>query len=120
MTATKLGAAKHLVPLFFILDPALALHAGIGDIFQAFALAFIGVILIGSVLENYLIGIGRIELNRIPGLISGSGLFVGGLILGLPRLKMDLLGLSMLGASLLFIFLVRFIRKRIESAFRTT
>ena len=73
INATKLGAAKHLVPLCFILDPALALHAGIGDIFQAFALAFIGVIVIGSVLANYLIGIGRIALNRIPGLISGSG-----------------------------------------------
>jgi TRAP transporter 4TM/12TM fusion protein len=111
MTATKLGAAKYVVPLFFILDPALVLQAGIGDIFQAFVSAFIGVILMTSVLENYLIGIGSIELNTIPGLISGSGLFVAGFIVGLPGLKMDILGLCLLNASLAFIFLIRSVRK---------
>ena len=111
LVAMKLGAVKYLIPLFFVLDPALVMQAEAGAILQAFASATVGVLLIGSVLEGYLIGIGKLELKTIHGLISGAGLFVGGFILGLPGLKMDLLGLGIAAAAILFIFLTRSVKK---------
>jgi TRAP-type uncharacterized transport system fused permease subunit len=110
LVAMKLGAVKYLVPLFFVLDPALVMQAGAGDILQAFASAILGVLLIGSVLEGYLIGIGNLDLKTINGFISGVGLFVGGFILGLPGLKMDLLGLGIAATTVVFIFLMRFVK----------
>jgi len=111
LVAMKLGAVKYLVPLFFVLDPALVMQAGAGDILQAFASATLGVLLIGSVLEGYLIGIGNLDLKTINGFISGVGLFVGGFILGLPGLQMDLLGLGIAAATVVFTFLMRFVKK---------
>jgi len=111
LVAMKLGAVKYLVPLFFVLDPALVMQAEAGAILQAFVSATLGVLLIGSVLEGYLIGMGKLELKTIDGFISGVGLFVGGFVLGLPGLKMDLLGLGIAGATIVFIFLMRFVKK---------
>ena len=111
LVAMKLGAVKYLVPLFFVLDPALVMQAGAGAILQAFATTTLGVLLIGSVLEGYLIGMGKLELKTIDGFVSGAGLFVGGFILGLPGLKMDLLGLGIAAATIVFIFLMRFVKK---------
>lgn len=111
LVAMKLGAVKYLVPLFFVLDPALVMQAGGGDILQAFVSATVGVILIGSVLEGYLIGVGNLELKTIPGLISAGGLFVAGFILGLPGWKMDLFGFGLAAATLLYIFFIRTVKK---------
>ena len=111
LVAMKLGAVKYLVPLFFVLDPALVMQAEAGAILQAFVSATLGVLLIGSVLEGYLIGVGNLELKTIDGFVSGLGLFVGGFILGLPDLKMDLLGLGIAAATIVFIFLMRFVKK---------
>lgn len=111
LVAMKLGAVKYLIPLFFVLDPALVMQAEAGAILQAFASATLGVLLIGSVLEGYVIGIGKLELKTIHGLISGAALFVGGFILGLPGSKMDALGLGIAAAAILFIFLTRSVKK---------
>ncbi|UCH19421.1 MAG: TRAP transporter fused permease subunit [Deltaproteobacteria bacterium] len=113
LVAMKLGAVKYLVPLFFVLDAALVMQAEIGAILQAFVSATLGVLLIGSVLEGYLIGIGKLEFNTITGIISGAALFIAGFILGLPGLKTDFLGLAITGAALLFIFIMRSVKKRI-------
>jgi TRAP-type uncharacterized transport system fused permease subunit len=105
--AMKLGAVKYLVPLFFVLDPALVMQAGVGDILQAAISASIGVLLIGSVLEGYLVGVGKLHLNTRDGLIAGVVLFVSGFILGLPGWKLDFLGLGLAAVTILFIFMMR-------------
>jgi len=111
LVAMKLGAVKYIIPLFFVLDPALVMQAGAGAILQAFASATLGVLLIGSVLEGYLIGMGRLELKTIDGFVSGAALFVGGFILALPGSKMDLLGLGITAATIAFIFFMRFVKR---------
>jgi TRAP-type uncharacterized transport system fused permease subunit len=108
----KLGAVKYLVPLFFVLDPALVMQAEAGAILQAFVSTTVGVLLIGSVLEGYVIGVGKLELKTIDGFISAAALFVGGFILGLPGSKMDLLGLAIVALSLIFILFIRLIKRQ--------
>jgi TRAP-type uncharacterized transport system fused permease subunit len=110
LVAMKLGAVKYLVPLFFVLDPALVMQAGVWPIVQAAVSAAIGIVLIGSVLEGYLIGVGKIDLLKIDGFISGVALFASGFVLSLPGTKMDLLGLAMTAASILFILIMRVVR----------
>jgi len=118
LTAMKLGGVKYVIPLFFVLDPALILQASIGNILQSALSTGLGILLIGSVLESYLIGVGNLKLQTIDGFISGILLFVAGFILSLPgsvlgitNLKMDLLGLGLIAVSLVFIFFMRFIKK---------
>ncbi|MBW2150541.1 MAG: TRAP transporter fused permease subunit [Deltaproteobacteria bacterium] len=107
LMAMKLGAVKYLVPLFFVFDPALVMQAGTGAILQAFISASVGVILIGSVLEGYLIGIGKIELTTIGGMLSAAGLFAGGVMLSLPGLKMDFIGFGIAAATVCMMHMLR-------------
>jgi TRAP-type uncharacterized transport system fused permease subunit len=103
LAAMKLGAVKYLVPLFFVFDPALVMQAGAGAVLQAFITASVGVLLIGSVLEGYLIGVGKIDRTTMGGLLSGAGLFVGGVLLSLPGLTMDLIGLGIAAGTICII-----------------
>ena len=112
LVAMKLGAVKYLVPLFFVFDPALVMQAGAGEIIQAFLSAALGVLLIGSVLEGYLIGIGRIELTTINGFVGGAGLFIAGCLLSLSGFKMDLFGILVAIVSVCVMFLIRGINKK--------
>jgi TRAP transporter 4TM/12TM fusion protein len=112
LVAMKLGAVKYLVPLFFVLDPALVCQGGFTEILQAFASAAIGVALIGSVLEGYLVWVGKLEPKTVCGFVSSAALFASGIILALPGSKMDLLGLSLAVSTLLFIYVVRRVKSR--------
>jgi len=102
LAAMKLGAVKYLVPLFFVFDPALVMQAGAGAVLQAFITASVGVLLIGSVLEGYLIGVGKIDRTTTHGLLSAAGLFVGGVFLSLPGVTMDLIGLLIAAGTVCF------------------
>lgn len=115
LVAMKLGAVKYLVPFFFVYDPALVMQAGAGEILQAFVSAALGVLLIGSVLEGWLIGVGRIDLTTMNGLVGGSGLFVSGCLLALPGLKMDLFGIVAAVASICLMNMIRRIGKNAPS-----
>lgn len=108
LVAMKLGAVKYLVPFFFVIDPALVMQAGIAEIIQAFISAAAGVFLIGSVLEGYLIGFGKIERTTVKGLFCCAGLFVSGILLSLPGLKMDLIGLGLATAT---VYMMRMVRR---------
>jgi TRAP transporter 4TM/12TM fusion protein len=111
LVAMKLGAVKYLVPLFFVLDPALVMQADSGAILQAFITATIGVLLIGSVLEGYLIGLGKIELTTIGGIITGVALFISGSLLSLPGLKMDLIGIGLMVITVTAVYIYRATKK---------
>ena len=100
LVAMKLGGVKYLVPLFFVIDPALVMQAGIAEIIQAFITAAAGVLLIGSVLEGYLIGVGIIKRTTIKGFLFSVGLFGSGVLLALPGFKMDLIGLGLAAATI--------------------
>jgi TRAP transporter 4TM/12TM fusion protein len=100
VTACRLGGIKYFLPFLFVLDPALILQGNVGDIIQSFLTATLGVIIIGSALENYLIGIGRMCSENIYGFLLRFGLVVGGTLLGLRGWKMDAAGLIVVGVIL--------------------
>jgi TRAP transporter 4TM/12TM fusion protein len=92
LMAMKLGGVKYLIPFFFVFDPALVFQGTWTEILQAAVSTTLGVFFIGSVLEDYLYGVGRIHFQTRSGAFSAVALFVGGFILGLPGWNMDSLG----------------------------
>ncbi|MBI5966871.1 MAG: TRAP transporter fused permease subunit [Deltaproteobacteria bacterium] len=94
-TACRLGGVIYILPFIFVFNPALILQAGIGEILQTVSSATLGVILIASSFEGYLLGIGRLNWGfRIAFLIAG-------IALAIPEWKTDLLGLAIALATFL-------------------
>jgi TRAP transporter 4TM/12TM fusion protein len=109
-TAMKLGWVKYIVPLFFVLDPALVFQAPWPLVVQAAISTTIGVFLIASVLENYMLGVGKLGLGTFTGTFVCVLLFGGGFIMGLPGWSMDFLGAGVAAVGFLVIFLSRRMR----------
>jgi TRAP-type uncharacterized transport system fused permease subunit len=55
--ASRLGSAIYVVPFFFVLNPALILRGETIDIVFMVATALVDIVLIGSALQGYLVGI---------------------------------------------------------------
>ena len=71
----KLGFVKYLIPFLFVLNPALILHAPVGEIIISIVSVLIGILLIASSFEGYFQLVGILEIKqRIV-------LFIGGLLL---------------------------------------
>jgi TRAP transporter 4TM/12TM fusion protein len=111
LVAMKLGAVKYLVPLFFVLDPALIMQGGFWEILQAFGTAAIGVWLIGSALEGYLVGVGKLFRASVGGFIAAALLFVSGFILALPGVRLDLVGLGLGAATVLYMVALKALKR---------
>ena len=62
--AMKLGSVIYFIPFFFVLNPALIGRGSIYDILIVFFSAVIGIILISSSLQGYLIGIGDLKKSK--------------------------------------------------------
>ena len=62
--AMKLGSVIYFIPFFFVLNPALIGRGSIYDILTVFFSAIIGIILISSSLQGYLIGIGDLKKSK--------------------------------------------------------
>lgn len=88
-TASRLGGVIYLLPFIFVFNPALILQSGSREVLQAVLSAALGVILIGSTFEGYLIGLGH--------LTSGLRIifFIAGIALSVPEWRTDLIGLTM-------------------------
>jgi TRAP transporter 4TM/12TM fusion protein len=99
VTASRLGGVIYLLPFIFVFNPALILQAGVGEVLEAVASAALGVILIGSAFEGYLVWVGRLNWAfRIA-------FFIAGIALSVPEWKTDLLGLFI---ALAAFFIARF------------
>ncbi|MGB9699118.1 MAG: TRAP transporter permease [Thermodesulfobacteriota bacterium] len=95
-TASRLGGVIYLLPFIFVFNPALILQSGIPEVVQAVLSAALGVILIGSSFEGYLIGVGHLHFGlRVI-------FFAAGVALSIPEWKTDLLGLII--ATITFFF----------------
>jgi len=91
LQAMRLGFVKYLVPFFFVYNPALILHGNSGlAIAETVAAAFLGVFILGSSIEGYLAGLGRLTL-----LLRGA-FFCIGFLLFYPDLRADLIALPAL------------------------
>jgi TRAP transporter 4TM/12TM fusion protein len=87
LTASRLGGVIYLLPFIFVFNPALILQAGTGEVVQAVCSAALGIILIGSSFEGYLVGVGLLRWGfRIA-------FFLGGIALSVPEWKTDVFGL---------------------------
>jgi TRAP transporter 4TM/12TM fusion protein len=107
LQSMRLGSTMYFVPFFFVLNPALILRGEPLDIAIVVATAVLGILLIGSALEGYLAGYGRLG-DGPAGWLSRLLLFAAGLSMALPGggdLGLSHLQLSVVGASLALVAL---------------
>ena len=121
VTAVRLGAVLFLLPFFFVLDPALILQGGIGEILLALSTTALGVFLIGSASEGYMMGIGKLWPAKKGGFsLAGyslnsyflrAALIISGILLGLPWGQTKGLGVVIAAVILLPMFFVAYCRR---------
>ncbi|WP_417519497.1 TRAP transporter permease [Minwuia sp.] len=63
--AMRMGSVIYFIPFFFVLNPGLIMQGTVTQVLTVTATAVIGVILMASALQGYLIGIGRMNGNAI-------------------------------------------------------
>ena len=86
--AIRIGCLLLLLPILFVLQPALILKGPLVEIIQVSATAITAVILLAASFEGYLYQIGRLA---VPGrVLMGAA----GLLLLIPETKTDLIGLA--------------------------
>ncbi|MFC2032256.1 TRAP transporter permease [Chloroflexota bacterium] len=75
--AMRLGIVVYLVPFIFVLNPALVLQGSLSQLALLLPTALVGIWLIGSGLEGYVLGLGRmLIIPRVITFIAGLGLAV--------------------------------------------
>jgi TRAP transporter 4TM/12TM fusion protein len=79
----RLGSSMYFVPFFFVLNPALILRGDPADIVVVVITALVGIALIASALEGYLVKVGTMHTGAI-GLLARLVLAAGGLAMALP------------------------------------
>ena len=109
LRSMRLGSTMYFVPFFFVLNPALILRGGPVEIAIVVATAFVGILLIGSAFEGYLVGFGRLGGGPAGwvarALLFGAGLAMalpGGGELGLSHVQLALAGLGLATAALVW------------------
>jgi TRAP transporter 4TM/12TM fusion protein len=83
MKSVRLGSTMYFVPFFFVLNPALILRGTPGEIAVVVATAVLGIWLIASAIEGYLVWLGRLD-RGIGGAIARVLLFASGMAMALP------------------------------------
>jgi TRAP transporter 4TM/12TM fusion protein len=85
----RIGCLLLLLPVLFVLQPALILKGSLPLILQVTATAIVAVILLAAAFEGYLFGVGNLAVwARIP-------IGIGGLMLLIPEATTDLAGLAL-------------------------
>ena len=93
--AMRLGSVIYFLPFFFVLNPALVLHGSAADILTEGTTALLGVTLVASGLQGYLIWLGA--LGHAPAALAArGGLIAAGLLLAYPEATSNLIGLAVL------------------------
>lgn len=100
--AMKLGAVKYIVPFFFVYSPALLTHGPWLDIVLYTVFAVIGIGIIASALEGYLIGLGEI---RHPA--SRVLLLIGGGLTAFPEIITTIVGLLVIFTGVMILYLLK-------------
>jgi TRAP transporter 4TM/12TM fusion protein len=98
--SVRLGAVLFIIPFFFILEPALLLRGSLLRILYTIGTASIGVFLLASAIEGYLIGIGKLKTDgrtspviRYLYYLLRMGMLMGGFLITMPGFRTDLIGL---------------------------
>lgn len=71
-TAMRLAAVLYFIPFFFVFNPSLILEGPILETLYLFALCLVGIWILASGLEGYLLKVGRLSLwSRVLLVVSG-------------------------------------------------
>jgi TRAP transporter 4TM/12TM fusion protein len=88
-TSLKLGVVLMLIPFFFVLQPALVMQGTPWEIFYHTALAMLGIFILTSGLEGYLLKLGRLTV------IQRIILITGGFLIAFPHTATTVAGLTL-------------------------
>jgi TRAP transporter 4TM/12TM fusion protein len=91
--AMRLGSIIYFIPFFFVLNPALILHAPLYNIVMVFGTAVLGTFLIAGALQGYVAGVGLLGTGPV-GWLFRALVVVGGMLFAIPGGKM--MGISSL------------------------
>lgn len=86
LTAMRLATVIYLLPFYFVYNPALLIRGPASAVLQALGTAVVGVWILASALEGYLVRLGRVPMWARPLLIAAGGM------LALPEPVTDLAG----------------------------
>ena len=82
--AMRLGTIIYFIPFFFVLNPALIGQGSMTEILPVLGTAVIGVLLLSSALQGYLLGVGRLGGGGLFQWPIRMALFAAGLLLLVP------------------------------------
>jgi TRAP transporter 4TM/12TM fusion protein len=88
-TAMRLAVVLYFVPFFFVFNPPLILEGPISETLYLFALCLLGILILGSGLEGYLLKVGRLDLWSRPFLVAG------GFLIAYPGLITTIIGTAL-------------------------
>src|SRR4030042_5719573 len=83
ITACRLGGAIFILPFFFVIDPALVMQGEPLEVIYAFITAALGMFLLGSGFEGYMIGVGNLHFGATGYLVRGA-FALSGIALAFP------------------------------------
>ena len=83
LQSMRLGSTMYFVPFFFVLNPALILRGEPLDIVIVVITAFVGILLLASAMEGWLVGFGRLGTGPV-GWLARTLLFAAGVCMALP------------------------------------
>ena len=83
-TAMRLGSIIYFIPFFFVLEPAMVMSGSLTDTLIATTKVAIGIVLIASCLQSYLIGVGFIDRQGPLGIAGRILIAIGGGLIALP------------------------------------
>ena len=106
VTACRLGGAIFILPFFFVLNPVLVMQGTPLAIVYAFLTAALGMFLLGSALEGYMIGVGNLHSIYL-GSLYRAAFAISGVSFALPGWKSDLFGFLLCGLTLAAVLLAR-------------
>ncbi len=104
-TAMRLAVVLYFIPWFFVFKPALILDGPITETIRYGIFAVVGIWLIASGLEGYLIRIGRLDMWARPLLM------IGGFLIAFPEWMTTIIG----AAFTVLIVAILFIRKTVAA-----
>ena len=114
--AMKLGSVIYFIPFFFVLNPALIGRGSIYDILIVFFSAVIGIILISSSLQGYLIGIGDLKKSKhlewpIRIMLGFSGILMalpGGDVTGYSNYEINIFATALFALPIAYLLILKF------------
>ena len=111
--ACRLGMSLIFIPFFFITNPDLLLRGD--NIWETglsiFTLLF-ALLVITQAIEGYFYGIGQVVIKKTPRVLSIIALLAGALLLALKGIYTDIIGLGIIAAILIPIYIVNLRKKR--------